>query len=113
MNQKIDHKINNATESLPTTDTVRLCDKFKDPGNVLIGFFVLNVLVYMIMGFVLGGWALSGRIVDGHYYLGSKNWYTPVNQTVYTYSLWHGYSQPTILALLLPFPPKRKNRILL
>ena len=43
-----------------TADDVPFRDKLRYPGNVLIVVFVLNLLVYMVVGFVLGGWALAG-----------------------------------------------------
>lgn len=110
----MNHDKGNDAVWTPSTNDVRLHDKLKDPGNLLIGLFVLNALVYMVIGFFVGGWALAGNVVDGHHYLytGSKNSHTLVSQSVYTYSLWHGYSHSLLLLLLILFQPKRENKIL-
>ena len=100
----------------PLANDIPFRDKLKYPGNILIIGFILNLLVYMVLGFVFGGWALAGNVVDGHYYLytGSKSLpasVISVSRSVYIYSLWHGYSHPALLLLYVLFEPKRKNRL--
>lgn len=106
-----------AAPKSPAND-VPFRDKLKRPGNILIIVFILNLLAYMVLGVVFGGWALAGNVVDEHYYLytGSKSFpasVTSVSRSVYMYSLWHGYSHPVLLMLYMLFEPKRKNRFFL
>ena len=115
MNRHFGKNTISETHGLSSAGEINLRDKLKEPGNLLLCLFVLNALVYLVMGFVVGGWALAGNIVNGQYYLynGSKTSYTPVSSLVYAYSFWHGLSQPLVFVLFLLLEPKREKRIIL
>jgi hypothetical protein len=53
---------------------------------------VLNFIVCFIVAIVIGGDAVNGKIVGGHFYLASHGKLTEVSETVFTYSLWHARS---------------------
>jgi hypothetical protein len=50
---------------------------------------IVNFFVFFLAAVYLGGDALSGRAVDGHYFLSSHGRLTEVSQAVFTYSEWH------------------------
>ena len=63
---------------------------------ILIG--LLNMAVWLTIVFRLGGDALNGKALGGHYYIygyqpktGQKG-YTEVSETTFRYNKWHGYS---------------------
>ena len=55
------------------------------------GFLVgmVNFFVFFLAAVYLGGDAVSGRAVSGHYFLSSHGHLTEVSQAVFTYSEWH------------------------
>ncbi|WP_157182247.1 hypothetical protein [Methylobacterium sp. WSM2598] len=59
---------------------------------VLLGLIAVgatNFIAFSIAAAFLGGDAGNGKIVNGHYFLGSHGTYTEVSEAVFTYSLWH------------------------
>jgi hypothetical protein len=50
---------------------------------------VLNFLAFVIVAAVIGGDAVNGKAVGGHFYLANHGKLTEVSEAVYTYSLWH------------------------
>ena len=77
---------------------------------VLGGMF--NFIVFVAVAVYLGGDALNGKAVDGHYYLASHGSFTEVGENVFTYSKWHALSvfitHP--LAMLSGWLMTRQNR---
>lgn len=73
---------------------------------------VLNFLVFIVIDMILGGDALNGKTVAGHYFLGNHGVYTEVNYSVYMYSSFHAASlfitHP--LAMLCGFVANRKGK---
>ena len=55
-------------------------------------FGVANFVAYWIIGVYLGGDAIGGKAVDGHYFLGNRGYLTEVSRAVFTYSRWHARS---------------------
>lgn len=55
-----------------------------------VGF--INFFLFMIVSVFLGGDALNGKIVEGHYYLASNGQLREVSSLVFTYSKIHVYS---------------------
>ena len=49
----------------------------------------LNFVVFFIVALVIGGDAVNGKVVEGHFYLSDPGKLTEVSEAVYTYSLWH------------------------
>jgi hypothetical protein len=64
---------------------------------------ILNLLVFVVVALSIGGFAGSGKTVDGRYYVGSHGVYTEVSLTVFRYSQVHYYGIwiTNILALLV------------
>jgi hypothetical protein len=50
---------------------------------------VFNFIVFSIVAIVIGGDAVNGKIVGGHFYLANHGKLTEVSEAVFTYSLWH------------------------
>ncbi|MGO4715073.1 hypothetical protein [Bradyrhizobium sp. 2TAF24] len=73
---------------------------------------ILNFLVFVVIAIAIGGDAVNGRIVDGHFYVANHGRLTEVSQAVYTYSLWHVRSifvtHP--LAILTGYLAQRERR---
>jgi hypothetical protein len=59
---------------------------------------ILNGLLYLVIGLLMGGFATFGKVIEGHYFLGHKGVYTEVNVLVFHYSRLHEIS---ILGLFL------------
>jgi hypothetical protein len=61
---------------------------------VQVGFFggLANFAAFMVGAIYLGGDALNGKAVDGHYFLSTHAHLTEVSRTAFTYSEWHGRS---------------------
>jgi hypothetical protein len=53
---------------------------------------LLNCLVFMLSMWVLGGSAVLGYALDGHYYLEAGRHLVQVSGAVYFYSKWQAYS---------------------
>jgi hypothetical protein len=53
---------------------------------------LLNFVVFVIVASVIGGDAVSGKAVAGHFYLGNHGRLTEVSEDVYNYSRWHVFS---------------------
>lgn len=49
----------------------------------------LNFVVFVVVAFAIGGDAVNGKTVGGHFYLASHGKLTEVSEAVFTYSLWH------------------------
>ena len=49
----------------------------------------LNFIVFFIVAIRLGGDAVNGKIVGGHFYLANHGKLTEVSEATFTYSLWH------------------------
>jgi hypothetical protein len=49
----------------------------------------LNFVVFFIVALAIGGDAVNGKVVGGHFYLANHGTLTEVSEAVYTYSLWH------------------------
>ena len=47
----------------------------------------LNFVVFFIVALVIGGDAVNGKVVAGHFYLSDHGKPTEVSEAVYTYSL--------------------------
>jgi len=56
---------------------------------VIFALACLNFVVFFIVAIVIGGDAVNGKIVGGHFYLANHGKLTEVSETVFTYSLWH------------------------
>jgi hypothetical protein len=48
-----------------------------------------NFTVFFFVAIYIGGDAISGKEVDGHYFLSNHGHLTEVSRAVFTYSLWH------------------------
>ena len=53
------------------------------------GLGILNFVTFVIVAVAIGGDAVNGKAVGGHYYLASHGKLTEVSEAVYSYSLWH------------------------
>lgn len=53
---------------------------------------VLNFFAFVIFSMWIGGDALSGKVVEGHFFIGEHGKLTEVSEAVFTYSLWHSRS---------------------
>jgi hypothetical protein len=69
----------------------------------LFELMIVNCIAFLAAGAYLGGYALFGRIADGHAYLGSRGHFTEVSGDVFLYSLWHGRSALITLPLAIAF----------
>jgi hypothetical protein len=58
----------------------------------IFGLGVVNFVLFFLAAIYLGGDAVNGKIVGGHYYLMSHGQYTEVSKEVFAYSKWHVYS---------------------
>lgn len=50
---------------------------------------VVNFVSFFVIAVAIGGDAMNGRTIDGHFYLANHGRLTEVSEAVYTYSLWH------------------------
>jgi hypothetical protein len=48
-----------------------------------------NFAIFFFAAIYIGGDAVSGKTVNGHYFLSSHGHLTEVSRAVFTYSLWH------------------------
>jgi hypothetical protein len=69
----------------------------------LFELMMVNCIAFFAIGAYLGGYALLGKISDGHAYLGSRGHLTEVGGDVFLYSLWHGRSVFITLPLAIVF----------
>lgn len=69
---------------------------------LVIALCALNFVAYVVVAANIGGDALNGEIVGGHFYLGLKGKFTEVTEAAYTYSLWHTYI--LFASMILCFP---------
>jgi hypothetical protein len=76
------------------------------------GLGVLNFVIFVIVAVAIGGDAVNGKAVGGHYYLASHGKLTEVSEAVYTYSLWHVRSLLVThpLAILTGYLANRERR---
>lgn len=56
---------------------------------VVFAIAFINFASFWVMAVLLGGDALSGKVVDGQFFLGNRDQYTQVSEAIYEYSLWH------------------------
>ena|SRR5579872_624660 len=79
---------------------------------VISALCLLNFVVFFIVASVIGGDAVNGKAVGGHFYLGSHGTLTEVSEDVFIYSRWHVYSlfitQP--LAALTGYLAKKEQK---
>jgi hypothetical protein len=59
---------------------------------VIAALAFLNFMAFVAGTLVLGGDALNGKVVNGHYFLNSHGRHTEVTRATYSYSWWHGAS---------------------
>ncbi len=76
---------------------------FKKIMSVFIIITVINFLLFFLISLIIGGGAINGKVLDGHYYLYDHGEYTEVSHFVYSYSVIHFYSV-IIVTLFLGFP---------
>jgi len=57
--------------------------------SVICSLCALNFVVFWIVAASIGGDAVNGKAVDGHFYLANHGKLTEVTKSVFTYSLWH------------------------
>jgi hypothetical protein len=59
-----------------------------------IGWFggLANFAAFIVGSLYLGGDALSGKAVAGHYFLSSHGYLTEISRATFTYSEWHARS---------------------
>jgi len=67
------------------------------PGKKLLLQFafalgIVNFIAFFAISVMIGGDALNGKIVNGHYFLGSHGHFTEVSANVFDYSAWHARS---------------------
>jgi len=55
----------------------------------VVAFGAINFFSCMLIAKWIGGDAVNGKIVDGHYFLRDHGHYIEVSAAVFTYSLWH------------------------
>jgi hypothetical protein len=60
--------------------------------RAIFAIAILNFLLFFIITLVIGGDAINGEIVDGHYYLGGGGRHTEVNYYVFMFSKLHAIS---------------------
>jgi hypothetical protein len=53
---------------------------------------ILNFFTFWFAAVYFGGDAVSGRAMDGHYFLSNHGHLHEVSLAVFTYSKWHTYS---------------------
>ncbi len=56
---------------------------------VICALGCLNFIVFFIVAIAIGGDAVNGKIVGGHFYLANHGKLTEVSENVFNYSLWH------------------------
>ena len=62
---------------------------------------ILNFVAFVLASLYLGGDASNGKVIDGHFFLGSHGHYTEVNAAIFRYSELH--ASTVLWALLLVF----------
>jgi hypothetical protein len=55
----------------------------------LAALWIANFVVYVLAATYLGGDAINGHVIEGHYFLGYKGRFTEVSRPIYLYSRWH------------------------
>ena len=60
--------------------------------RVLILVAIVNFVIFVFVALNIGGDAINGTAVDGHYFLSSKGRLTDVSQLLFEYSAWHARS---------------------
>ncbi|MDA9507919.1 hypothetical protein XI09_25430 [Bradyrhizobium sp. CCBAU 11386] len=59
---------------------------------IVCGLCLLNFVAFVTGAFAIGGDAVNGKIVAGHFYLANHGKLTEVGEAMYAYSLWHARS---------------------
>lgn len=62
------------------------------PCTLVFALAVMNFVAFFVIATRLGGDALNGNVVDGHYFLGSHGHLTEVSAGRCAFSLWHARS---------------------
>ena len=60
--------------------------------QLLIFAGIINFSIFWFAALYFGGDAVSGRVIDGHYFLSNHGRLHEVSRAVFTYSKWHVYS---------------------
>lgn len=50
---------------------------------------IFNLVVFFVIAGKMGGDAVNGKMVDGHYFLGDHGRFTEVTKAFFDYSTWH------------------------
>jgi hypothetical protein len=69
----------------------------------LFELMMVNCIAFLAVGAYLGGYALFGKVADGHAYLGGRGHFAEVSGDLFLYSLWHGRSVFITLPLAIVF----------
>jgi hypothetical protein len=67
---------------------------------IVVALCCANFFAYFIVSFGIGGDALKGKVVDGHFYVGHQGKFVEVSEAAYTYARWHGISLFLMVPLL-------------
>jgi hypothetical protein len=68
----------------------------QDADRLLKGVFnfcVLNFGVFVFVALIIGGDAISGKIIDGHFFVSQHGRLTEVSPAIFRYSRFHAFSQ--------------------
>jgi hypothetical protein len=60
--------------------------------EIIFQIAIANFLLFVVIALIIGGDAVAGKIVDGHYYLSNHGQLTEVNFLIFWYSKIHVYS---------------------
>jgi hypothetical protein len=60
--------------------------------QIVAALCLLNFAAFLAISSGIGGDALNGKIVDGHFYLRDHGHFTEVTKAVFDYSRWHAQS---------------------
>lgn len=72
---------------------------------------IINFVIFVLIALNIGGDAINGAAIDGHYFLGNKGRLTEVSLPMFEYSAWHARSVMLtgIVAVAASFLLKRKS----
>jgi hypothetical protein len=59
---------------------------------IIFEIAIANLILFAIIGLIIGGDALSGKVEGSHYYLGNHGQFTETNYFIFWYSKVHAYS---------------------
>ena len=77
----------------------------------IVGLWIANFIVFVVVSMAIGGDAINGKVVDGHLFLASHGKLTEVSEAVFTYSWWHATSTLVTapLAMVARFLARREK----